>query len=112
MTTRLHQLRAMRAFIDHEIEAELSDGEALPIIESVAHLYDMPAARILAGRRDYRTTRARHAAAWLLHRSGLSLREVATVLGYTDHTTAAYACRKIERDQATSALLRGLEAAS
>lgn len=111
--TRLETLRQLDAFIHAEIEAELGpmlDGGAdNPLVVAVSDLYDVQPDLVLAGGRGHRVTKVRHCLAWLLRRKGMSMPEVAHVLGYTDAGTAKYACDRVDADTGVKALLRGLE---
>jgi chromosomal replication initiation ATPase DnaA len=115
--TRLESLYAMRDFIAREIAhaevtATLDDGGPLAhILASVADLYSVDPDAIIEGSRSFRVSRARQGIAWLLYRRGMSMREIGRALGWSDHHPAVYACRKVEADAATRALLRGLEVA-
>jgi chromosomal replication initiation ATPase DnaA len=112
--SRLDDLRQMRDFLDREIEAELGPllplGKDSPIVRRVADLYGVTTEEMLGGNRRHQVCRARQGVAWLLRRQGMSHRDIARTLGYTDHTTAVYAVRKINADLAAKALLIGLEA--
>lgn len=117
--SRLDELRAMRDFLDREIAAEvrLHIESELPvpeldtkgIIVRAAELYGVRPNDIASGTRKAQVVRARQAAAWLLHRAGLSYPSIAVVLGYADHTSALYGCRKIDTSPSIRALLLELE---
>jgi chromosomal replication initiation ATPase DnaA len=116
VVSRLDNLRAMRDFIDREIATELGPllmvGRDSGLVRDVADLYGVTVAEMLAGNRRHQVCRARQGVAWLLKRGGMSHRDIARTLGYTDHSTAYHAIRKINADSATKALLIGLEDAS
>lgn len=109
--TRLDSLLALRDFIDHEIATEIAPTlrEDNPLVVAVSCLYDVDPALVVGDGRGHRVTKVRHCVAWMLARGGMSMRDIAHALGYTDQTTARYACRRIERDTGTKALLRGIE---
>lgn len=109
--TRLERLREMRAWLDAEIAHE--ERNSCDEIHRAAQFYGVDVSDVLDARlQSAPVTRARHAAAWLLHRRGLSLSEVARLLGYRDRKTVMYACSKIDRSPAVRALLIGIEAAA
>ena len=114
MTSRLDHLYAMRAFLDSEIAAELGAidravrGDAL--VQAVAELYGVAVEDVLGGSQRHDVARARRGLAWLLHRRGLGMRDVARMVGYGYEDTAAHACRRVEREPGTRALLLCLEA--
>ena len=114
MTDRLAELRAMRDFLDREIAAEEKGRvEAVrddPILRGVADLYSVGVDPILDGNRSHRITRARHAAAWLMRRRGMSLGEVALVLGVSK-AQVCNAVQRVDGEPAMRALLLGLEVA-
>ena len=113
--TRLDELRTLRDFLDREIAAELSSNIRLrdsQLVGEVAELYGVTTEDILGGSRRHRVANARQGIAWLLKREGMSHRDIARVLGFSDKSTAYYAVKKIERDPAQRALLLGLEVAS
>lgn len=114
MSTRLERLRDMRAWIDseiaHEVEHMASTG-ADWILARACALYGVEVSDVLAGGRKQQEVRARQAAAWLLRRCNLSFPHIGSILG-CDHTTALYACRKIDASPSVRALLLGLEAAA
>lgn len=56
-----------------------------------------PADARVGGNRRPRTVLARQAVAWLLHERGLSLHEVAAIMGYKDHTSVMDATAKMEK---------------
>jgi chromosomal replication initiation ATPase DnaA len=105
----------MRAFLDREIAAEVAPlmrGRAsLRAVELAAGLYGVTTEDILSGGSSHQLARARHASAWLLRREGWSYRNIATALGYADHSSPLLACRRIDGDLATRALLREIEVA-
>jgi chromosomal replication initiation ATPase DnaA len=110
---RLDQLRSMRDFLDREIAIELDRlGEMSAHVEGIilraCALYNAEAQDVRAGRRDRQSSSARHGAAWLLRRHGLSLPQIGVLLG-CDHSTVFYACRKVEASPGAKALLIGLE---
>ena len=116
--SRLDELRAMRDFIDREIAAEVRlriESETPPppldtrgFIVRAADLYGVRPDQITSGTRRAQVVRARQAAAWLMHRAGMSYPSIGAVLGL-HHTTALYACRKIDGSPTVRALLVGLE---
>lgn len=110
MSARLERLREMRAWIDAEIEHELSHHISRDLIREAADLYGVAPVDIVGGKRTHAVSKARHAAAWLLRRTGMSYPEIGRSIG-CDHTSALYACRKIDASPAVRALLVGLEAA-
>jgi chromosomal replication initiation ATPase DnaA len=112
--SRLDELRAMRDFIDREIQAEIErmgdlSRQAEALIYRACHLYGVEVEDVMGGRRTASVIRARHAAAWLLRRHGLSLPKIGGLLN-CDHTTVLYACRKIDAAAPVRSLLVGLEA--
>lgn len=112
--SRLDDLRSMRAFIDREIAAEIGPHAATVhngMIGDVAELYGVEVADILGGNRRHQVAHARQGVAWLLKRSGMSNRDISRTLGFSDHSTAWYAVRKVDADPAARALLLGLEGA-
>lgn len=109
--TRLDDLRAIRAFIDREIAAELGPQAATAApLQRVADLYGVTVEDMLGGSRAHRAARARQAAAWLLRREEHSYRSIARLLGYSDHTTVRRNFNIVEADAARRALLLGLVA--
>jgi len=54
-----------------------------------------PADIVVGGNRRPRTVLARQAMAWLLRERGLSLYEVADLVGYKDHTSVMFAMDKM-----------------
>ena len=107
MSDRLAELRAMRDFIDREIAAEERRNNR--VLVRVAALYDVTLDDLLGRCKEARIARARHGAAWLLRRSGMTSTAIAEVLGYREHTAVLHAVSKVDRDPATKALLLGLE---
>jgi chromosomal replication initiation ATPase DnaA len=105
--SRLDRLRDLREFIDREIAVELGQTTT-GIVDQVAELYGIPATAILGRSQARSITRARHAVAWVMYRSGKSARDIGDALGI-DHTTAVYAYHKVERDAAVRALLLQLD---
>jgi chromosomal replication initiation ATPase DnaA len=105
--SRLDDLRHMRDFIDQEIAGALGP-HAHDLIQRAADLYEVPLPELLGRGRNRRTAAARHGAAWLLFRTGMSWRDVGTALGL-DHSTVGYAIRKVEAAPHVRALLVGLE---
>jgi chromosomal replication initiation ATPase DnaA len=103
----------MRDFLAVEIQVEVdAQLEALreqPAVQRACELYGIDVEEVLLGVRRHDVTRARHAATWLLHQEGMSLRELARGLGYADRTSVCAALRRVESDPAMRALLRGLE---
>ncbi len=116
-TSRLDQLRNLRARIDQEIDREIKyqqrikrltgtaraivttrgDYGARIIAVTAAHFAVAPADIIGAGRsREY--VQARMVAAWLLRQTGRSYPEIGALLG-KDHTTAINACRRVDTDK-------------
>ncbi len=65
------------------------------IIESVSRTFQVPAAAILSMDRCRKTSRARWAAAKLLHDRGLSSTQVARRLNLIDHTSVLHALKRI-----------------
>lgn len=110
--SRLDLLRDFRDFIDHEIALalgpSLSQGAENPLAVAVANLYEVNPEHIISGGRGHRVTRARHSLAWLLHRDGMSLEEIAHCLGYTDATSVRYALRQVTARGGTRTLLLAL----
>jgi chromosomal replication initiation ATPase DnaA len=103
----------MREWIDAEIQAEVEllanrSGQVEQTIVRACNLYDVSLDDVIRGSRRPRAIMARQAAAWLLRRHGLSYPKIGKALA-CDHTTALYACRKIDASPATRALLIGLE---
>lgn len=111
--SRLDDLRAMRDFIDREIDSELQLlGAPLgsdSLVKRAADLYGVAVADMLGGARSPQVAKARHAAAWLLREQGMSLPEIGRLLGL-HHTTVLYGCRKIAATPSLRVLLAGLEA--
>lgn len=115
VSTRLDQLRQMRAFLDAEITAELSREVAEirehPAFLHACDLYDIAPDQVLLGVRRHDVTRVRHAATWLLSRAGVPQDVLARVFGYS-RTALWNALQRVENDAAMKALLLGLEVAS
>jgi chromosomal replication initiation ATPase DnaA len=116
---RIERLRQMRAWLDREIETELkllgAPLGANSLIQRAAALYGVAPADLLIqgnGRSKVHVSKARQSAAWLLHEAGLSYPQIGVLLGYADHTSALYACRRIDAAPAWRALLVGLKVAS
>lgn len=106
--TRLDTLRAMREFIDREIDAEIKMLDAplatTSLVQRAADLYGVAVADITAGNRTPQVTKARQAAAWILREQELSLPQIGRILGL-HHTTVLHACRKIDASPTIRALL-------
>jgi chromosomal replication initiation ATPase DnaA len=104
----------MRTWIDAEIKAEIERLSAMGgelVVARACALYGADPEDVLKGSRKTQNIRARQASAWLLRRNGLSYPQIGHILG-VDHTTALYACRKIDGSPSVRALLLGIEAAA
>lgn len=109
--SRLDDLRRMRAFLDAEIAREehlLATG-AGPIIYAAADLYGVSIDQVLSTSEEIHVVRARQAAAWLMHRQGLSYPQIGRALK-RHHTTMMHAVRRVESQPPVKAVLVGLEA--
>ncbi len=67
------------------------------VLDAVAEQFGMtPDAIVAPGRQQY-LAEARHVASWIMHRRlGVSLPQVAILLGRRDHTTALNSVRRVE----------------
>ena len=91
--TRVHRA-APSAKAVARITAQPTGARA--ILDAVCARYGVSLPALLGASRRATVVSARHVAAWLLRRSGLSLREVADELDWADHTTAMHAIEKVE----------------
>jgi chromosomal replication initiation ATPase DnaA len=111
--TRLAELRTMLDFINREIaietSAEIQEARKNPALLRASSLYGVSVDRILLGDRRHQVTRARHAAAWLLHEQGMSMQTVGRILGYGDKGAVHRAISRVQHDVVMLALVRGLE---
>lgn len=111
--SRLDQLRAMRDFIDSEIEAllaeEIQQVRRDLTVQRISQLYNVRVDDVLLGIRRHDVTRARHAMTWALHEQGASLTDLARVFGYRGPSSVCVALRRVNADQAMRTLLTGLK---
>lgn len=109
MTRRLELLYTLHQFIADEIADELgphlAGGPDNPLLMAVAQLYEIDPHHILGKGHGPRVVKARAGLAWLLHRDGMSLGEIADCLGYGDSVTARRACARVAADPGAKALL-------
>lgn len=86
----------------------ISPGVTNRIIGQVAALYGVPTCLIKSDSHEPEYVVPRHVAMWLCRQAGFSFPQIGRTFGARHHTTAMYACGRIDKARESDAIFREL----